>query len=392
MTNIFGQKSSSGLLITEKTALFNSAVFACQRGISESFAMIPRDIYQKTEKNGRKSIDNHPSIKALTTEANPLMTSFTFFRTVQHHILGSGNGYAELQFKKGTGQIVAMWPLPSDRVEPEVIINERQELDVVYHVTLPDGSKVTLPKSHVLHLPGLGYDGIRGYSVTELMANAIGLGSALEEFGALYFKQGADIAGYVEIPDTMDEAQIKNLKKHYELINGGLENAHRFKFLYESAKFKPTGGKPYESQMLESRVFQIQEVARFHRYPLHKLQELSKGQSYNSLEQFNIEFVNDTLMPWVTLWEQEINRKFFIDPKDKGMYVKFNINALLRGDSASRANFYRTMVMTGIMTVNEARAFEDLPPMDGGDNRMIPLNMSDADTDKKADARQRIQD
>jgi HK97 family phage portal protein len=140
---------------------------------------------------------------------------------------------------------------------------------------------------------------------------------------------------------------------------------------------------------VQGRVFQIQEIARFYRYPLHKLQELSKAPSYNSLEQFNLEFVNDTLMPWSILWEQEINRKLFVNPKDQNKYVKFNFNALLRGDSAGRASFYRTMIMAGIMSRNEARILEELEPIDGADKLLEPLNMRGVGTERQLDAQER---
>jgi HK97 family phage portal protein len=390
MHSFFGGQSKAGIHINEHTALFNSAVFACNRAISESIAMLPRDLF---EQKGSIKVDvqGHPVKKILTREANPIQTSYKFFETLQHHVLSSGNGYAEIQRKRGGGDVVALWPLPPEKVQPECVTNEAGELDIVYHVTLKTGERKTLAKESVLHIPGLGYDGLVGYPVIQFMLHAIGLGQALEEYGSLFFKQGAGLPGYVSVPDNFDDNQIKNLKKHYSILNEGLENAHRFKFLYESSKFTPSSATPDQSQMLQSRVFQVQEVARFYRMPLHKIQEVSNKPSYNSLEQFNIEFVNDTLMPPITNWEQELNRKLFLEAKDENKYIKFNVNAILRGDLRARALFYRTLVMSGIMSRNEARALEDLPPAEGGDELMTPLNMRGL-SEREDDARERIQD
>jgi len=388
---MLGRQSSAGVTVSEQTAMMNSAVFACQRAIAESLAILPRDIYRRKARDSRAEVDDHPSLKVLKTQVNPLQTAYKFFETVQHHVLSYGNGYAELQFERGTGRVVAMWPLPPTKVRPEVV-EVKDSLDIVYHVSLSGGSQVTLPKERVLHVSGLGFNGLIGYPVIQYMVNAIGLGQAVEEYGSKFFGQGADIAGYVSVPDTFTEEQIINLRKHNEIRNAGLDNAHRWKYLYESAKFVQSGATPEQAQMLDLRRFQVQDIARWYRIPLHKIQELSHRPSHNNLEQLNVEFVNDTLMPWITNWEQELERKVFIDPEDEGAYVKFNANALMRGDAQTRALFYRTMVMSGIMTRNEARALEDLPPIPGGDEPMLPLNMTNSHSDKELDANERIQD
>ena len=383
--------SKSGILISEESALFNSAVFACDRAISESIAMLPRNIY-RGEENGKREIEKkNKASKVLRREANPIQTSYKFFETTQRRALDKGNGYAELQFDSETGDVVAAWPIPSERVKP-VVFMKKGLPEIAYEIKLPDDSTVTLSKDRILHIAGIGFDGLQGYPLVQYMQNAVGLGAALEEYSSLFFKQGAEIPGYVSLPDSFNVEQISNVRLQNEIHNNGLSNAHRWKFLYESAQFTPTGHSPSDSQMTESKVFQIQEVARFYRMPLHKIQETSKAGGYSSIEQFNIEFVNDTLMPWIVNWEQEINRKFF--SHDEELYVKFNVNALLRGDSAARSTYYRTMVFSSIMTPNEARGLEDMPPIDGGNERLIPLNMLEDGkaSDKSLDAKERLQD
>lgn len=388
--------TKSGIVVSEAAALTNSAAFACRRAIAESFAMLPVDIFKNLPNGGRLEEKKHPSRALLKRETNALLTPYNFLRMGMDHAIGAGNSYAELQFAKSgaaAGDVVALWPIPPNRVKPIVYLNDSDQIDLIYEVTLPDGKIIHLTKDRMLHVPGLGFDGIQGYPISLFMAQAVGLGLALDEYSALYFKQGAGMPGYVTVPDSFNEEQIRNARKHMDIHNNGIENAHRWKMLYESMKFNPASFSPVDSQMNESKVFQIQEIARFHRIPLHKIQETSKATGYSSLEQFNIEFVNDCLMPWVTNWEQEINRKFFGAEED--FYVKFNLNVLLRGDAKSRALFYRTMVFTGIMTPNEARALEDLPPLPGGDERMIPLNMTqdpEGDSDKSNDGKERIED
>jgi len=390
LSGFFGGKSKSGILVTEKTALFNSAVFACNRAISESLAILPRHIFEGTGA-GKVPVLDHPTVRVLTREANPIQTSYKFFETVQHHVISSGNGYAEIQRKRGAGDVVGMWPIPPGNVTPKVIIDEKGDLEVIYLIRLNDGTEKILRSDQMLHVPGIGYDGIQGYPLVEFMLNAVGLGASLEEYASVFFKQGASQGGYVTVPDDFQFDQVQNLKQHYSVLNEGLDNAHRFKFLYDSVKFTPASISPQDSQMIESRVFQIQEVARFHRMPLHKIQEVSKSPSYNSLEQFNVEFANDTLMPYVVNWEQELTRKIFLEKKDANKYIKFNINAILRGDLKARGMFLRTLVMSGIMSRNEARALEDLPPIAGGDEAMIPANMILL-SERQDDAAQRVQD
>lgn len=383
--------SSSGVQIDQASAMSLSPFYAAQKAISESLAILPRDMLEKLGEGKRKEVEDHPSLKILQEELNPLMTSVTGFQTLQHHALMAGNGYAEIQFALGTGYATALWPIPPNQVTPKVIELD-SALDLIYEIQLPSGEKQILRKDQVLHIPGLGFDGICGYPTLQVMLNALGLTKALEDYGSYFFKQGADVSGYMSVPDDFTEDQLINLRRHNEERNQGLSNAHRWKFLYDSVKFTPTSMSPVDAQMMDSRVFQIQEIARFFRIPLHKLQETSNSPSYKSLEQYQVEFVNDTLLPWVVRWEQELKRKLFLEPSDKKKYVKFNLNALLRGDSLARANFYRTMIMSGVMTRNEARAREDLPPVEGADELLIPLNMSDMKSEKELDAEERISD
>ncbi len=386
-----GLKSQAGIVVSPEMAECRAAHFACQRAISESIAMLPKGIFQSDENGGRTPIKNLSS-RVLKREANPIMSPFRFFELLQRQAISAGNGYAELQFDKKTGDVVAAWPIPPDKCKPRWIERAGREIDIAYDITLSNQDVVTLTKDRVLHIAGIGFDGLKGYPLVDYMVNVIGLDQALEEYSSMFFRNGAGQSGWVTVPDGFSEEQINNMRSHYSILNEGLDNAHRWKFLYESAKFQPSSVTPQDSQMTESKIFQIQEIARFHRMPLHKIQETSKATGYASLEQFNNEFVSDTLSPWIINWEEEINRKFFSEEED--LYVKFNVNAILRGDAKSRSMFYRTMVFTGIMTPNEARALEELPPIEGGNKRMIPLNMGvdGEESERSLDSEERVQD
>lgn len=371
----YGKTTPAGVYVSESSALTSSAVFACIRCISETIGSLPRHIVDKSVDGKRINVSDHPSLDILTREANPFTTSMSFFETVQAHAMSYGNGYAELEMEKNGGRVIRAWILPPNRVSPKLVELENGSLDLRYIVTLPDGTQGILPRERVLHIPGIGFDGITGYPVVEYAAKAIGLGQAIEGFSSTYFSQGENLTGYVSVPAGMEPEAIKNLRRTMIEYNSGLENRHRDKFLLEGVQFTPASKSPDDSQLLESRTFQIQDVARFFRIPLHKIQEYSKA-SYNSMEQLQDEFRTDTIVPWSVRWEQELNRKFFIDPKDKNYRIKFNTNALMRGDSTARSAFYRTMVSFGLMTINEIRALEDLSSMEGGDELLVPLNMT----------------
>lgn len=391
-SNLFGQKSKeSGLTPSFFSSLFSnyrtqsgknlspeaakrlSAAYACRKQISESMSLFPVQVIKKISKNQREVLEDHPVNDLFNLEVNPVMTSVKFFQSQQLNILDYGNSYAEIQFEKGTFNPIALWPIPAQNVTPKIYYDE-QGINIYYEILLPNGKTSNLPKEKILHIVGMSENGFVGEGVIQSAANSMGLGSDLESYAGKFFTSGSAGGGYVTLPGKLDPQASKNLRTHLEQMNSGLENAHRFKFLYDGATYTPDNVKPDQAQFLESRTFQVQEIARFYGMPLHKIQENSKG-SYNSYEQMAIEYITYTLAPFVRAWEQEIKRKLFRDSKNKGLAVKFNLNALLRGDSTARANFYRTMVYIGVFTRNEIRAMEDLNPKDGADDLLVPTNL-----------------
>ena len=403
-----GRKTKSGASLDPETAKRLSAVYGCRKGISESMSLFDIEIIKQVSKNKKKVLHDHPAKELFNLEVNPLMSASSFFKSQQLNLLDEGNAFAEIQFEKGSMRPVGLWPIHPRRVKPIFFYDENaQEMGMYYEVTTPDGDIINISRNRILHVVGMSENGFVGEGVLQSAANAMGLNSDLESYASQFFTDGSSGGGYVTIPKGMDPKVVTNLRNELEKWNSGLSNANRFKFLYDDLKYTPDSVKPEQAQFLESRTFQVQEIARFYGMPLHKIQENSKG-SYNSYEQLAIEFVTYTLQPWVKAWEQEIQRKLFRDSSDSKNMVRFNLSALLRGDSAARSNYYRSMIFAGLLTQNEARAMEDLSAVKGADNLLAPTNLTllenlgkedsegresgDKFSDKELDGKQRTND
>ncbi len=375
---IRGGKSHAGTWVSESSALNFSAVYACHRILAETFAHPPLIVYER-EKNGDvKHATDLEIYWALKNQFNKHMTSYVGREIVMHHIQGWGNGFYEIQRTRGR-EPVALWPMLPDRTEPEM-----HNGNLTYYTTV-EGKRSRVAFQNVAHIPGLGFDGYKGYSPIQMQRQAIGLGLATEEFGAKWFGQGSKGGGVLIHPSKLSENAQENIRESFEDDNAGLDNAHRITILEEGMKFVPTTIPPNDAQFLETRKFQVVEIARFYRMQLHKLQEMDRA-TFSNIEQQAIEFVMDTMLPWYVKFEQELNRKLWVTRELRERYfVKFNLNSLLRGDSETRADFYSKMVTNGIMTRNEARKLEDWNELPGLDEPLVPLNMGSAAGDKLPD-------
>lgn len=363
-----GGKSSSGVYVNENSALTLSAVYACIRILSETLAHPPLIVYEREKGGGVKPAEDLPIYWALKNEFNDHMTSLIARESVMGHVATYGNGYFEIE-RKRNGEAVQLWPMLPDRTRP--ILNKGK---LRYETTI-DGKTIPISASNTIHIPGMGFDGYIGYSPIQMARQAIGLGQATEEFGGRYFSQGSKSGGFMMYPGALSKQAKDNIRDSAEADMQGLDQAHRITILEEGIKFVPTTIPPNDAQFLETREFQVIEIARFYRMQLHKLQYLKEA-TYSNIEQQAIEFVMDTMLPWYIRWEQEINRKLWLTPEDRKRYFcKFNLNSLLRGDSNARAQFYKSGIETGWMTRNEARALEELEPLDGLDEPLVPLNM-----------------
>ena len=376
--SFFLGNSTSGKKVSERSAMQMTAVYSCVRILSEAIAQLPLHVYEYTDTGGRKATE-HPLYFLLHDEPNPEMTSFVFRETLMTHLLLWGNAYAQV-IRNGKGEIIALYPLMPDRMK--VDRDEHGQLYYEYTVSTDDApingkqATVKLEPSDVLHIPGLGFDGLVGYSPIAMAKNTIGMAIACEEYGAKFFANGAQPSGVLEHPGTLkDPAKVR---ESWQSTFGGSRNANKVAVLEEGMKYTPISISPEQAQFLETRKFQVNEIARIFRVPPHMVGDLEKS-SFSNIEQQSLEFVKYTLDPWVCRWEQSIMRRLFTPEEKKKYYVKFNVDGLLRGDYQSRMNGYAIGRQNGWMSANDIRELENLdriPAEDGGDLYLINGNMT----------------
>ena len=306
------------------------------------------------------------------------MTSFVFRETLMTHLLLWGNAYAQI-IRNGRGEVIALYPLMADRMY--VDRDEKGQLYYEYTLSSDDaptmkGSVVRLSPYEVLHIPGLGFDGLVGYSPIAMAKNAIGMAMACEEYGAKFFANGAAPSGVLEHPGTIKDPS--RVRESWQATFGGSGNANKVAVLEEGMKYTPISISPEQAQFLETRKFQLDEIARIFRVPPHMIGDLEKS-SFNNIEQQSLEFVKYTLDPWVSRWEQSMVRSLLTREEKSQYFIKFNVDGLLRGDYQSRMNGYATARQNGWMSANDIRELENLdriPAEKGGDLYLINGNMT----------------
>lgn len=370
--------STSGKPVTERTAMQMTAVYSCVRILSETVAELPLHFYKYTNDGGKEKATDHPLYFLLHDEPNPEMTSFVFRETLMTHLLLWGNAYAQI-IRNGKGEVVALYPLMPNRMS--VDRNEKGQLYYTYSTSKDDaptmnGSTVILKQTDVLHIPGLGFDGLVGYSPIAMAKNAIGMAIACEEYGAKFFANGATPGGILEHPGTVKDPG--KVRESWTSAFGGSSNSNKVAVLEEGMKYTPISISPEQAQFLETRKFQINEIARIFRVPPHMVGDLEKS-SFSNIEQQSLEFVKYTLDPWVCRWEQAMIRALLSSEEKKEYFIKFNVDGLLRGDYQSRMNGYATARQNGWMSANDIRELENLdriPVTDGGDLYLINGSMT----------------
>ena len=370
--------SNSGKNVNERSAMQMTAVYACVRILSESIAGLPVHLYQCVDSGSKQKALEHPLYRLLHDEPNPEMTSFVFRETLMTHLLLWGNAYAQI-IHNGKGQVVALYPLMPNRMS--VDRDDKGHLFYQYQMQDSDAptaksGTVILKPTDVLHVPGLGFDGLVGYSPIAMAKNAIGLSIATEEYGAKFFANGATPSGILEYPGTVKNPEA--IRESWNAGFGGSSNAHKVAVLEEGMKYTPIAISPNEAQFLETRKFQIDEIARIFRVPPHMVGDLEKS-SFSNIEQQSLEFVKYTLEPWIVRWEQSLNRALLSETEKAAYFVKFNVDGLLRGDYQSRMNGYATARQNGWMSANDIRELENLdliPDELGGNLYLINGNMT----------------
>ena len=365
---LFGN-TVAGKAVNETTAMQTSAVYACVRILAEAVAGLPLHVLEQTSDGGKNIKRSHPLYRLLHDEPNTEMTSFVFRETLMSHLLLWGNAYAQI-IRNGRGYPTALYPLMPNKIN----VDRNNSGGLVYKYQT-DNDEVRLSRESVLHIPGLGFDGLIGYSPIAMAKNAVGMSIATEEYGAKFFANGANPGGVLEHPSVIKD--IQRVKDSWNAAYQGSGNAHRVAVLEEGMKFNQIGIAPEQAQFLETRKFQINEIARIFRVPPHMVGDLEKS-SFSNIEQQSLEFVKYTLDPWVVRWEQSLQQALLLPSEKTTITIKFNLDGLLRGDYQSRMQGYSIGIQNGFMSVNDVRSLEDfnlLSDDEGGNLHFVNGNM-----------------
>jgi len=375
LTGLLGT-SKTGVQVSEDNALTFSAVYAAVRIISETIASIPLNVYQADGETRVKAL-GHPVQKLLAETPNSLSSSFTFREAMASNLVLHGNAYAKIELN-AAGRPVALYPLNPDKVEVKVIDGEK-----VYVFD----QKHTYLDYEMLHFVGLSFNGLTGKSPLAVAREAVAIGLSAQEYGARFYSNGANTGGVITAPGRLNTEVIKRLKDSWNRANSGNSNAHGTAILEEGMKYEKIGLDPEAAQFLQSRKFQVNEIARIFRIPPSYLADLENSSTRANTEQQAIQFVRDCITPYVRRMEVELNRKLFRED-EPNLYAYFTMEGLMRGDQKARYEAYATARQWGWLSVNDIRDLENLNPVEGGDIYLQPLNMvksGEDDTNVDAD-------
>jgi len=365
--------SKAGASVTPESALKVSAVYACIRVLSETIASLPLKIYRR-DNSGKVVAKDHFLYPLLHDSPNEWTTGYEFFETLVAHICLRGNSY-NLKRMDGMRRLGALNVLDPSKMTPAI---EGGEL--VYRYIWPDGREQTFTQDEIWHTKGLSTDGIVGLSPITQARESIGLALATEEYGARLFSNNARPGGILEHPGRLTEDSAKRLKENWQSAHAGGKNSHKVAILEEGMKWTSIGFANDDAQFLETRNFQVEDIARIYRVPSVLIGHPDKSSTYASAEQFFLSFVVHTIRPWITRIEQSIN-KYLIPERDKKTYfAEFQLDGLLRGDTKSRYESYAIARQNKWMSANEIREKENMNPIEGGDEYENPNITVNQDT------------
>jgi HK97 family phage portal protein len=376
-----GRALSSGVAVTPTTAMQCTVVYACVRVLAETISSLPLFAFRRLDDGGKERDLDHPLTELLHDQPNPEMTALEWREMEQGHVALRGNAYSEI-VRGGRGQVTALWPLHPDRVRIE-----RRKGELVYCVAVPGStssvpnepmrraSEVDLRADQMLHLRGLSSDGVVGLSPIRLAAETIGLALAAEAYGAKFFGQGQLHSGVLEHPGSLGKDVAERTKQQFQELHGGLANAHGVAVLEDGMKWHEVGMHNDDAQFLQTRGFQVGDIARVFRMPGVMIGYEDKTATYASAEQFFLAFVVHTIRPWLVRWEQACGMKLLTPRERQTHFVEHVVEGLLRGDIKSRYDAYAVGRQWGWLSANDVRGLESLNPIEDGDDYLVPLNM-----------------
>ena len=359
------QPTAADIIVTEKNATQITAYWAAIGTIADTLAELPIKLIQMKRNGQSKQVKSHPALPLLTLAPNPMMNAVVSKSTTQAHALSWGNGYNWIR-RNAMGEPLELWPLLPVDTKPVV------ENKTLYFDALLDIGNTRLPATDVIHVPALSRNGIVGMSIIAEQREMLGSIIATQRFGAKFFANGAKAGGLISYPGKLRDPE--KVRKSIEAVAGG-ENVHGLLVLSEGPKYEQFSIPPDDAQFLQTREFGVDEIGRMFRLPLHFLNKMGQA-TFNNLEQMGAHFAQYTMMPWLVRWEQELTRKLLTPEEIKrGLRFKFNLAALLRGDMKTRSEVYAKGIQFGWVTRNEVRGWEDLNPLDGLDDPLVPLNL-----------------
>ena len=371
-----GAATASGVWVSEDTALHYSPFFAGVNAIATDVGKLPILLYERLEPKGKRRAREHPLYRVLHDEPNELMPPIALKRTAQGHALTWGTGYVNI-VRNSRGDVTELWPLRPDRVKPEITRTGPGRMSVMYryHDDV-NGIHTRLFPDEVLAIGGLGYDGLRGYSVVALARQSLGLGLATEQYGAAYFANGSRPSGVLRHPKTLSEPAHKRLKADWENQHRGLDKAQRVAILEEGVEWQAIGIPNNDAQFLETRKMQVAEICRWLRLPPHKIADLDRSTN-NNIEHQGLEYVADTMLGWLVTWEQSIYQRLLTSIEKPRLFTEFIVDALTRADLKTRYEAYAIGRNWGWLNADDVNETENRNPLpDGiGETYLQPLNM-----------------
>ncbi len=372
-----GKPSFSGVTVTDETALRVTAVLSCVKVLAESISTLPLTVFERQENGDKRAAHDHPVSELLHTLANEESTAQSVRETLCAHVLLRGNAYARV-VRDGGGDVREIWPLSPGSVE---VVRPKPGGPLAFHVSESGTPTETLRPNQVWRIPGLSWGGVTGLSPISLAREGVGLAIALEQNTASALRNGSRVAGVVSHPHVMDDPEFQRFKQSWDDAFSGVSNAGKTVILEQGAKFEKVGMTFEDLQFLELKKFQVAEIARLFRVPLHMLFD-DKAQPRANMEQASLEFVVYTLRPWLVRFEQTIARDLLAPSERRRYFAEHNVAGLLRGDFAGRMAGYAAARQWGWMSVNDIRRLENLNGVgDQGDVYLQPLNMAPAGSD-----------
>lgn len=365
--------------VTPKSALTLPVVYACVRVIAETIASLPFGLYMQTKEGSEKATE-HQLWRLLHDEPNPEMTSFTFRETMMTHLLTYGNSYSQKIYNM-RGELTGLYPLLPSNMD----VDRDGDGKLVYTYTGTNGQRTKLEAWQVLHIPGLGFDGVMGYSPIAMEKNAIGLGLAAEEYGSKFFGNGAIPSGILTHPNHVkDPAKLRDA---WNKAYGGSGNANKVAVLEEGMSFQRVTIPNNEAQFLETRRFQTEEICRIFRVPPHMIGNLEHA-TFSNIEHQSIDFAVHTIRPWCVRIEQACNKSLLTRQEAGRFYTSINLDGLMRGSYKERMEGYSIGIQNGFLSPNDVRALENMNPIpkeQGGDTyitngTMKPLKQAATET------------